>query len=68
MTRVLCLKKRKETKMAKHYLSSQFDDDDGYDSDPVEESQSAYNPELRGEPNDDIGPYDGYDYDDSDIN
>jgi len=54
--------------MAKHYLSSQFDDDDGYDSDPVEESQSAYNPELRGEPNDDIGPYDGYDYDDSDIN
>ncbi len=52
--------------MGKHYLSSQFDDD--YDSEPVLDDQSGPNPELRGEPDDDIGPYDGYDYDDSDIN
>ena len=46
--------------MAKHYLSSQF-----LALSPEEEAELEY-PELRYEPNDDIGPYDGQDYEDID--
>ena len=46
--------------MSKHYLSSQF-----LALSPEEEAELEY-PELRYEPNDDIGPYDGHDYEDID--